>query len=117
MTSSLSGCLHMWSKANYTVKGITSKYVGQARSCFFFLTVQSEGESHLVESDSLQSHGLEPARLLCPGDFPGKNPGVGCHSLLQGMEPGSPELQADSLPSEPLLLTVLIFLFFCNFYL
>ena len=56
----------MWSKANYTVKGITSKYVGQARSCFLFLTVQSEGESHLVESDSLQSHGLEPARLLCP---------------------------------------------------
>ena len=24
-----------------------------------------------------------PARLLCPWDFPGKNPGVGCHFLLQ----------------------------------
>ena len=23
-------------------------------------------------------------RLLCPWDFPGKNPGVGCHVLLQG---------------------------------
>ena len=23
------------------------------------------------------------ARLLCPWDFPGKNPGVGCHFLLQ----------------------------------
>ena len=23
-------------------------------------------------------------RLLCPWDFPGKNPGVGCHFLLQG---------------------------------
>ena len=24
-------------------------------------------------------------RLLCPCDFPGKNIGVGCHSLLQGI--------------------------------
>ena len=26
-----------------------------------------------------------PARLLYPWDFPGKNTGVGCHSLLQGI--------------------------------
>ena len=32
----------------------------------------------------LQPHGLQPARLLCPWNFPGKNPGVGCHFLLQG---------------------------------
>ena len=25
----------------------------------------------------------EPARLLCPWDFPGTNTGVGCHALLQ----------------------------------
>ena len=25
------------------------------------------------------------ARLLCPGDPPGKNTGVGCHALLQGI--------------------------------
>ena len=31
----------------------------------------------------LRPHRLEPARLLCPGDFPGKNIGVGCHCLLQ----------------------------------
>ena len=30
-----------------------------------------------------------------------KNIGVGSHSLLQGIEPKSPTLQADSLPSEP----------------
>ena len=30
----------------------------------------------------LQPHGLYPTRLLCPRDFPGKNIGVGCHSLL-----------------------------------
>ena len=28
-------------------------------------------------------HGLQPARFLCPWDFPGKNTGVGCHFLLQ----------------------------------
>ena len=35
--------------------------------------------------DSLQSMGWQPARLLCPWNFPGKNSGVGCHFLLQGI--------------------------------
>ena len=35
----------------------------------------------------LWPHGLGPTRLLCPWNFPGKNPGVGCHSLLQGIFP------------------------------
>ena len=35
-------------------------------------------------SGSLWPHGLEPSRLLCPWDFPGKNTGMGSHSLLQG---------------------------------
>ena len=39
--------------------------------------------SHSVVSDSLRPHGLQPARLLCPWDSPGKNTGVGSHSLLQ----------------------------------
>ena len=29
--------------------------------------------------------GLKPARLLCPWSSPGKNTGVGCHALLQGI--------------------------------
>ena len=33
-------------------------------------------------SDSLQPHRLQPARLLCPWDSPGKNTGAGCHFLL-----------------------------------
>ena len=33
----------------------------------------------------LRPHGLQPTRLLYPWDFPGKNPGVGCHALLQGI--------------------------------
>ena len=28
-----------------------------------------------------------PTRLLCPPNPPSKNPGVGCHSLLQGIFP------------------------------
>ena len=37
-------------------------------------------------SDSVQPHGRQPTRLLCPWDSPGKNTGVGCHFLLQGMK-------------------------------
>ena len=48
-------------------------------------SVKSESVSHLVVSDSLWPHGLEPARLLCPWNSPGKNTGVGCHFLLQGI--------------------------------
>ena len=33
---------------------------------------------------TLWPHGLQPSRLLCPRDFPGKNTGVGCRFLLQG---------------------------------
>ena len=52
----------------------------------------TEGESgrapvctraHPVLSDSLRTRGLQPARLLCPWDSPGKGTGVGCHTLLQ----------------------------------
>ena len=35
-----------------------------------------------VVSDSSWPHGLQPTRLLCPWDFPGKSTGVGCHCLL-----------------------------------
>ena len=38
-----------------------------------------------VVSDSLWPFGLSPARLLCPWDSPGKNTGVHCHALLQGI--------------------------------
>ena len=34
---------------------------------------------------TLRPHGLQPSRVLCPWDFPGKNTGVGCHALLQGI--------------------------------
>ena len=49
--------------------------------------VKSESVICLVLSDSLRLHGLQPTRLLCPWDFPGKNTGVGCDFLLQGIFP------------------------------
>ena len=40
-----------------------------------------------VVSNSWQPYGLWPARLLYPWDAPGKNTGVGCQALLQGIFP------------------------------
>ena len=63
--------------------------------------------SRQVVSDSCDPMDCGSARFLSPWDFPGKNTGVGCHSLLQGDHPDlgvetrSPTLQADSLPTEP----------------
>ena len=41
--------------------------------------------SHSVVSNSLLPHGLVPFRLHSAWDSPGKNTGVGCHFLLQGI--------------------------------
>ena len=43
--------------------------------------------NHSVLSNSLWPHELYPARLLCAWNFPGKNTGVGCHYLFQGIFP------------------------------
>ena len=41
--------------------------------------------SHPVVSNSLRPHGLYPARLLYPWNVSGKNAGVRCHTLRQGI--------------------------------
>ena len=57
--------------------------------------------------DSLWPHGLQPTRLLCPWRFsrPGYWSGLPCPPPWDlsnlGIEPRSPALQVDSLPSEP----------------
>ena len=67
--------------------------------------VESESVSHSVVSDSLRPHGLYPVRLLYPWSSPGKNTGVGSHSLLQRTFQPRNWTQvsciADSLLSEP----------------
>ena len=62
--------------------------------------------SHSVVPNSLRPHQLQPARLLYPWDSPGKDTewvaiSISRRSSNAGIEPGSPALQADSLPSEP----------------
>ena len=63
---------------------------------FFFLNCVScdqsgwgececESVSCSVVCDSLQPHGLQPTRLPCPWHSPGKNTGLGCCALLQGI--------------------------------
>ena len=67
----------------------------------------------LVAKLCLRPHRLQLARLLCLRDFPGKNTGVSCHFLLQGIFliqtssadllhcRRSPAFQADSIQAEP----------------
>ena len=38
-------------------------------------------------SNSLWPLRLQPTRLFCPWDSPGKESGMGCHALLQGLFP------------------------------
>ena len=38
-----------------------------------------------VLSPVFVTYGLSPTRLLCPLNFSGKNTGVACHFLLQGI--------------------------------
>ena len=52
-----------------------------------------------VVSDSLRPHGLQPTRLLHPWDSPGKNAGVGCHSLLQCLKVKTESEVAQSCPT------------------
>ena len=77
--------------------------------------------NHSAVSDSLRPHGLQPIRILCRWDFPGKNTGVGCHFLLQGIfltQGWNPCLlhgQADSLPLHHLGSHMLVGMLICKF--
>jgi len=63
-----------------------SIYSVPAVDYFFFIIMIS---NEVVQScpTLCNLHGLEPARLLCPWDFPGKSAGAGCHFLLQEIFP------------------------------
>ena len=74
------------------------------------LLPSSAGSVTSVMSDSVWPHGLYPVRLPCPWGSPGKDAGVGCRFLFQGLFPtqGSNlsllhllHWQAGSLPLAP----------------
>ena len=54
--------------------------------CISHLCVRACSASSVM-SNSLKPYGLQPTRLLCPWNYPGKNTGVGSHSLLQEIFP------------------------------
>ena len=67
--------------------------------------IESENDSCSVMFNSLRLQRLQPTRFLSPWNSPGKNTGVGCHSLLQGIfltqgwRLGFLHWKADSLPA------------------
>ena len=66
-----------------TVRFVEVPKVRQGRALLLLLLLLSWKSCPTL----MRSHGLQPARLLCPWDFPGKNTGVGCHFLLQRVFP------------------------------
>ena len=55
-----------------------------------------------VHVDPLRPHGLWPSRLFCTWNLPGKNTGLGCSFLLQGIFP-TQGLNPHLLPVSPAL--------------
>ena len=49
------------------------------------MNIKSESVRCSVVSNSLESHGLQLTRLLCPWNSPSKNTGMGGYSLLQSI--------------------------------
>ena len=52
---------------------------------YLFRQLERKWVSVTHPSPTLLPHGPQSTRLLCPWNFPGKNTGVGGHSLLQGI--------------------------------
>ena len=58
----------------------------------FALNMNKGKGSHSVMSNSLLPHGLQPTRLLCLWDYPGKSTGVGVPSPSPKYEQSYPKL-------------------------
>ena len=69
-------------KRNSSFFKLLNGWVSLIQQLSFTLTYGCGGLSHSVTSESWL-HELQPSRLLCPWDFPGKNTGVHCYFLLQ----------------------------------
>ena len=66
MDKKMLGCTQKWGRRNVLECELSSLSANVFHSLI----------RHPAVSDSLQSHGLEPTRLLCPWDSPGKSTGV-----------------------------------------
>ena len=69
--------------------GYTSGPAGSLSRIYFLFSVNPPVLFSAAQScpTLCYSKDCSPARLLCLRDFPGKNPGMGCHFLLQRIFP------------------------------
>ena len=108
------------------ISDIFSSKISNLSLTFFVMSFYVCVLSHPIVPDSLWPHGLQPARLLCPWNFPGMNTGLGCHFLFQGIFPTQGSYchllhllhwQADSLPLRHLRSSCAAYLFLSSFSL
>ena len=89
-------CVTKLSTKKFLLINEADRLRGQITPCWtwsskthFFLVCMFEGSVTSVMSSSLRPCGLQSTRLLCPWanprGSPGKNSGVGCRALLQGI--------------------------------
>ena len=90
----LAGWFKGWNECEQTVALLSLlKRVTRTQARFLQLCLEHSladcNDIHLLESEANSAgespppdHGLQPTRLLCTWDFPGKSTGVGCHCLL-----------------------------------
>ena len=88
LLKSLQPCLTLCDPIDGSPPDSTVPRILQARTLEWFAISFSNAWKWKVKVKSLSrvrllaTHGLQPTRLLCPWDFPGKSTGVGCHCLL-----------------------------------
>ena len=81
----LQSCLTLCNPIDGSPPGSPVPGILQAKNtgvgCHFLLQcMKVKSESEVAQLClTLPPHGLQPTRLLCPWDFPGKSTGVGCH--------------------------------------
>ena len=103
LCGTVSSCLLAWTLTDRGSAGVKDSQGPAAHVVHPKLKLQEWLLFSHSAASPVQPHGLQPARLLCPWDFPGKNTGVGCHFLLQGIfltQGSNPHLlhwQADSV--------------------
>ena len=85
----LQSCLTLCDPIDRSPPGSTVPGILQARTLEWVAISFSNARKWKVKVKSLSrvrllaTQGLQPTRLLCPWDFPGKSTGVGCHCLLR----------------------------------
>ena len=97
LTSTVLCCQHptLWKKcAAIIFSYLLDTYcflVNSSQQEKFKVLIHYSFQQHLLHSSKCFPHGVGlichpmPARIPCPWDFPGKNTGVSCRSLLQGI--------------------------------